>query len=189
MRQDPRDLIQRLLRDDPTGFDDIITWYSADVMRLCYALLWDREEARDVLQETLFRLIDTVKQKRLRSSNGSIKGFLLTTARNLCIDKLRRKVNFASIDDEEEAIQDILPHETNAPDRALDEQRFQTAFSSALARLTDAQRTVMVLHELNGESQAEIAANLHLSPDCVKTHLYRARRAMRILLQPFLSES
>ena len=185
MKDGPTGLIKRMLQGDPACFDDITAWYADDVLRLCYGLLWDRQEAEDTFQEVLLRLIQTVKKGRFRKSNGSIKGFLMQTARNLCIDQLRKRVDFRSIDDTE--IQRHSHMRTfHSPDRALDEDRFQTAFEESLAKLSDAQRTILVLSELNGESHQVIAAALNLSTDCVKTHLYRARKKMRILLEPYL---
>ncbi len=178
------DLTRRMLQGDRTSFDDIVSWYSADILRLCYALLWDRDEAEDVLQEAMLRLVRMVKERRFRGSNGSVKGFLMTAARNCCIDRLRRKREFCSIEEDEPFTHTQL-RETFTPDIAADESRFQCAFEEALSHLTDAQRTVLVLYELNGESQQAIAKSLNVSVDCVKTHLCRARRKLRVLLEPY----
>ncbi len=177
------DLIQRLLRGDRSGFEDIMAWYADDVLRLCYALLWNEEEAKDVFQEVLLRFTRMVRQNKLRESNGSVKGLLMMIARNICIDKLRKKVDFCSVDQD-----DSLSHEMmnlRTPDKIADEQRFKKAFQEALSQLSDAQRTILVLHELNDESHSDIAKSLKLTIDCVKMQLYRARKKLRIILEPY----
>ncbi|MFH1738743.1 MAG: RNA polymerase sigma factor [bacterium] len=184
MKAAPSDLTRRMLRGDRTSFDDVVSWYSGDILCLCYALLWDRDEAQDVLQEAMLRLVRMVKERRFRGSNGSVKGFLMTAARNCCIDRLRRKREFRSIDEDDPFTPPQL-RETFTPDIAADESRFQCAFEQALSHLTDAQRTVLVLHELNGESQQAIAKSLNISVDSVKIRLCRARRKLRILLEPY----
>ncbi len=185
MRSRHANLIQRLQDGDPSCFHDIIAWYADDVLRLCYELLWDAEEAKDVLQETLLRFVQTVQKGRLRSENGSIKGLLMTTARNLCINRLRRTVRFRPLG-ETDATLNVHLQDVRTPDCAAADFQFEEAFEVALSQLTDAQRIVLVLHKLNGESQRTIAGTLGCSVDCVKAHLARARKKMRVLLQPFL---
>ena len=73
MKRAPSDFIQRMRKGDRTSFDDVITWYADDVLRLSYLLLRDKEEAEDVLQETMLSLVRLVKEEKLHKSNGSIK--------------------------------------------------------------------------------------------------------------------
>ncbi|MFH1743822.1 MAG: RNA polymerase sigma factor [bacterium] len=180
----PSDLVLRMLRGDRTSFDDIVARYSGDVLRLCKLLLMDTEEAKDVFQEAMLRLVRLVKKNRFRSRNGSIKGFLMTTARNLCIDRLKQRADFRSID-EDDVFLDTALHDFRTPDRVTDETRFKFAFQNALVQLPDAQRTVLVLHEVSGESHKQIAARLNISGECVRSHLYLARRRLRLLLARF----
>jgi len=183
MEQPPARMTQRLLAGDPTSFDDIVAWYAGDVLRLACLLLKNPEEAKDVLQEALIRLARVVKAGQFRTSNGSIKGFLLTAARNLCLDRLRSRIRFQSLEDVPDWQPPLLERVT--PDRLMDETRFQEAFEQALNRLTDTQRTILVLRDLQGESYGEIAHSLNLTVNAVTTHLCRARRTLRRLLAPF----
>ncbi len=185
---DSPDLLRRILHSERSVFDEIVTAYADELLRSCTLLLRDREEARDVLQEAMLRLVRVVRAGKFRSSNGSIKGFLCTAARNLCIDRLRKRIDFRALDDDGVHAHPALS-DTDTPDRALDEARFTSAFDEALTRLTHAQRAVLVLHELHGEPQNDIATSLGLSIDCVRTHLYRARKRMRTLMARFIGES
>ncbi len=184
---DSGDLIQRMLRSERSSFEEIVKLYAEDVLRQCCLLLGDRDEAQDVLQEAMLRLVHLVKAGKFRTANGSIKGFLMTASRNLCLDRLKKRVDFRSLDEDWVLAQAELST-TLSPDRAMDAARFESAFDKALTELTAAQRAVLVMHELNGESQSEIAATLGLHVECVRTHLYRARRKMRLLLARFAGE-
>lgn len=183
MKHSGPDLIRRIQNGDPSGFDDVIAWYADDVLRLSVLILRDPDEAEDVLQESILKLVRLVREKKLRESNGSIKGFLVRCARNLCIDRLRKAKRLSSFD--EEAHADVHVQDRNTPDRAMESARLQTAFDEALAQLSDTQRTILVLRELNGESYDEIARALHVSVECVRKSLYRARRRLRTLLSHF----
>lgn len=184
MKNETSHLIERMLRGDRQSFEEIVTRYAEDVLRLAYVLLWDRDEAQDILQESLLRLVRVVRDGKFSRQNGSIKGFLITTARNLCIDRLRAKPNMLSfVEDESIEIQTIVLPES--PDTATDRLRFETAFQEALGLLTPSQRTVLVLYEVNGETYQSIAEVLNVSLDKVRVDLHRARRKMRLMLAAF----
>lgn len=185
MMRDQANLIQRMMEGDSSCFDDIIAWYAQDVLRLCVMLLGDRDEAKDILQEILLRLLRTAKTGKLRLHNGSIKGFLLTVARNLCVDKLKKRKNFYSLNDEQISERFFISPEST-PNEALDEIRFQNIFHRQLAQLSDIQRTIFVLRKLKGDSFKEIAATLCISVDSAKKHFYRALGILRILLKPYV---
>ncbi len=187
MKRASSDLIERVLAGDPASFQTILDWYSDDVLRLAYALLRDEEEAKDVLQEAMFSLVKVLERQRFRESDGSIKGFLLTSTRNLCLNRLRRRPEFRSVDESNSPVP-VRLQEQHTPDVAADENRLRSAFDNALAQLTELQRAALVLRELNGESHQEIAEALGTSPECIKALLYRARKKMRVLLKPYVRE-
>ena len=184
MNPTPSDLVTRMLHGDHTAFEDVITWYAEEVLRLSYWLLRDRQEAEDVLQESLLSLARLVKAGKLRKSNGSIKGFLLRCARNLCIDRLRKKPAFSSID-EEDAVSESQLQVNDLPSRAVETSRFYAELEKSLDKLSDRQRTIFILYELNGESYQEIAETLRVSIEYVRKNLYRARRKLETDLAPF----
>ena len=181
------DIVDRMLRGEASGFDDVVAWYSEDVLRLCYLMLRDREEALDAFQDVMFRFVERVRSGRFQSRDGSIKGFLLTCARNLCIDRLRGRKNFLSFVEDVPSGEPSLRN-TRTPDRVADEARLQAAFLDALSQLTDSQRTVLVLFDVKGDSYKEIAEALDISIGKVKTDLHRARRKLRRILEPFEDE-
>lgn len=183
----PKTLIDRMLDGDRTSFNDIVAWYAGDVLRLCIMLLRRREDAEDVLQESMLRLVKQVKAGRFRKQNGSIKGFLLQTARNLCIDKLRKKSGFLTSTDDY-IIEKISVHESDTPAQATDAKRLEDEFQKALGQLNDSQRTVFVLHELNGEPYKQIAQSLDISVEAVRKHMFRARKILIQQLASFAGE-
>jgi RNA polymerase sigma-70 factor, ECF subfamily len=184
MNHSSNDLLPRMMAGDPSSFRDAIAWYADDVLRLSFFLLRDRCEAEDVLQETMLRLTRQAKRGELRAQNGSLKGFLLRCARNLCIDRLRKTNRLRFVDDEESGISE-LADVRDTPDRVMEQTRLQNAFEEALEQLSDAHRVSFVLFELHGESYKEIAETLGVSIEAVKKNLFRARRKLRLLLAPY----
>ena len=99
-----------------------------------------------------------------------------TTARNLCIDRLRvasRRQNVA-VDEERDA--DIQ--------RPTDEvycmrEQFDIVNSIIETRLTPMQQQVLKLREFEGRSMDEIAAMLNMDETAVRMNLSRARKRIR----------
>ncbi len=181
-------LIERLRNADRTAFDDIVAWYADDVIRLAVILLGDEDEARDALQETMLRLVRMVKNNQIRSGNGSIKGFLLTTARNLCLNRLKQKKRFIQTEETEwELFEPMRDH--NTPGKAARESDFLTAFQEALTHLPPVQRVALAMREIEGESYQSIAQTLDMSVDSVKKQVYRGLKKLRHLLKPYAGQS
>ena len=123
-------------------------------------------------------MIRSIQEGKFHAENGSIKGYLLAIARNLCLDRLKQKPRFYSMDaDPDGVIEQVADART--PDRYTDENRFQAAFEQALTRLSDLQRTILVLHELDGMPHTTIAKMLNVSVNAVTANLCRARRITR----------
>ena len=78
--------------------------------------------------------------------------------------------------------------ETRTPDRVAEESQFESAFYQAVSTLSDRERVILVLHDVNGESSRDIADSLGLTVNCVKVHLHNARKKMRVRLAAFVEE-
>jgi len=56
--------------------------------------------------------------------------------------------------------------ETRTPDRVAEESQFESAFYQAVSTLSDRERVILVLHDVNGESSRDIADSLGLTVNC-----------------------
>lgn len=184
MNRPDREFYSRLIRGHPSAFEDVLNWYAEDVLRLAAFLLNDRDEARDVLQETMLNFVETVKKKQVYMNNGSIKPLIVTIARNLCINRLKKIKRFVEWP-EDSFEQDFTMADPQTPLLSAGENEFETAFQEALKHLSPLQRTVLVLHELQNDSFHEIARSLGISYESVKKNFYRGLRKIRVLLEPF----
>lgn len=174
-------------REEHPPFEKIVADYVHDVFRLCVLLLRNEEDARDVLQESLIRLARSMQKGQFRIQNGSIKGYLLKTARNLCIDHLRSHIRYCSLEDDEHRLPLSLWVE-ETPARVSQDRQFFLMFNRALQQLNDVQRTILVLHDVQEESYEEIARELNLTVNNVRTHLWRAREKMRRMIAPYIQQ-
>ena len=185
MNEQHQELINRMMAGDRDCFHEIVQLYSEDVMRLSYSLLWNEEEAKDVLQETMLKLVTCLKNGKLRTNNGSIKGFLMTTSRNMCIDRLRRKNDFIHEINSDNV---TSPTNSNIPEQIIliNEDQIKTQFQKSLKNLSPLQRTVLVMHDVHDEKLKQISHELNITENSAKVHLHHARKKMRQYLAPFM---
>ena len=146
------------------------------LFRLAVRLSSDREEARDLVQETFLRAARSPRSVPDGDSPG--EAWLVRTLVNLCRDRYRRvAVRLRG--------REVLKR---AAERSVDPEEAEVARAtvrSALARLSPRRRAVVVLHELEGRSSREIARLLGVSEVTVRWHLLVARRELaRVLLEP-----
>jgi RNA polymerase sigma-70 factor (ECF subfamily) len=124
------------------------------------------EDAQDVVQSSFEKLWNT----RNKVDSSKAKSYLFTIAYNQMIDHLRKvkKMHY----------QEEIPEQAGGATRQ--KQRFvKEALDIALQRLTETQRSLVMLKDYEGYSYAEIGEIMGLSESQVKVYLHRARVALR----------
>src|SRR5262245_58773850 len=141
------------------------------------SILRDTEEARDVAQECLIRLWK--HRERVEAGSGC-KNWLLRSAHNLCIDRLRRKSSHPETPHEDNPIEprDAKP----GPERLAQSMQVGGRLERALMELDHRDRAIVLLREVEGLSYEEIAKTLGLKLGTLKATLHRSREKLRISL-------
>ena len=153
-----------------TGSREAFTWlvrrYERDLMHLAYRLTGDNDAARDLVQETFWRLWQ--HRSRIRPE-GSLRGWLVTVMVRLSVDCWRKEHR------------EIPLQELSVFPRVLDPR--VRRLERCLSRLSRQQRAVVVMFYTEGFRLREIAQMLGVTEGTVKTHLHRAREALRRCLE------
>jgi RNA polymerase sigma-70 factor (ECF subfamily) len=139
---------------------------------LAYAtrLTGDRAAAEDVVQETLVRAWR--HPDALVNGKGSVRGWLLTVARNIVTDRVRAK---AARPQEVAESPTTPPIERDHADQVVD----SVVVLEALDRLSSDHRDVLMEIYFRGRSVTEAAQALGVPPGTVKSRSYYALRALR----------
>jgi len=141
-----------------------------ELFRFARRLCRDREEAIDLVQETLLRVL---RSGTCFHSREHARAWHYRTLTNLARDR-RRRLAVREREMEEIAGPASSPGENAALARL--------AVQEALARLDPRRRAVLVLHEIEGRSVREIGHLLGLAPVTVRWHLMMARRKLAEIL-------
>ena len=142
-------------------YNDCVTHHADNVYRFIIKNLRHTEDARDVVQtafEKLWRNRDEVE-------NEKCKSYLFTIAYNTMIDHLR-KVKRITL--KEEFKDDV--HTTYRPPHNA-----KAVLAEALNRLSETQRSLVMLKDYEGYSYEEIGQITGLNSSQVKVYLHRAR--------------
>jgi len=159
------ELVRRARRGDPGAFEPLARRHMRAAYAVALAVLGRPADAEDVAQEAFVVAIERLDRCR---DPDRFSGWLLEIVRTRALNALTRR-NRGAVAAVEELAHPGLPGDSALQRRLLD----------ALATLTVAQREVVLLHDLEGWTHAEIAEALELSEVNCRQHLFTARRALR----------
>ena len=163
-------LLERCRRGDDLAWEALVRTYQASVYAVTRHYLRDPEEARDTAQEVFVRLYE-----RLGSFAGgdTFKAWLLRAARNASIDRLRRlKARPPATDVPAE---DAALASDDDPERDAQDEARSRLVRRAVSLLSDKNREVLLLKEIQGLKVEEVAEILGLPVGTVKSRSSRAR--------------
>lgn len=146
---------------------------------LAYAtrLTGDRAAAEDVVQETLVRAWKHAENLD-DDAKGSVRGWLLTVARNIITDRARARAARPP---------EVAEPEEGVPTPAVERDHAQSVVDSmavlgAMDGLSTEHREVLVEIYYRGRTVAEAARSLGVAPGTVKSRSYYALRALRAVM-------
>ena len=174
----PASLLARARNGQAEALEQLYRWFERPVFTLALRICGDREEAREVLQDTMLKLIRQVGD--FRGDGGSpFWGWLRQIAVNEALMRLRRArsgmVELGDDSDGHALGEDLSPLPPAAADAAV--------LQRALAALPHATRSVLWLYHAEGYTHEEIAALMQRTPSFSKSQLARGLRRLRTMLQ------
>jgi RNA polymerase sigma-70 factor (ECF subfamily) len=173
---------------NPQAFAPLYEANADLIWRFTLARLGDPERAADATSLTFQRALTGLASFHpQRTAQGTtFRAWLLTIARNVVIDEVRRQRPTTSLDGDDGV--DWIPSKLASPEdeaMASDERRRVLA---ALDRLSDTPRQIVELR-LWGFSVADVSDALGMSESAVKTAHHRAYRRLRDLLTEPIEEN
>ena len=161
---------------DLRAYERLYVMHGARMKNLARNVLGNPIDAEDAVQETFLKVQRSIAGFRGQSS------FVTWTYRiliNTCYDARRSRLRKREVanDDSEEAPRP----EPRAPGA---HPSLRMALERALAKLTEHQRNVFLLYEVEGFRHAEIAGMLEMSETASKNTLFQAKKNLRQMLEP-----
>lgn len=183
---DDPSLLQQCALGNAAAFEEVVRRHQAAVFRFVETLGVAGADAEDVLQETFIAAWRGAEGFR---GAGSVRSWLFSIARNAARHHRRRKVDepreMLSLDEL------ALRAGWNEPETAPlvdDDEDAHDRIERAIALLSDDERAVLLLRDIEGLSGEETAATLELSVAGMKSRLHRARLHLAAILKETSNE-
>lgn len=170
-------LLERVAAGDAAARRWFFDEHAPRVWRLLYRITGEYDEAHDLTQETLLhglRKLGTFERR------GSVHGWLACIALNLARSEMRRRKR------REDTLRVVhMPaHDTPAADPLL-----QARVHAAVDELNEDERTVLLMHDLEGYTHEEIGVALGIATGSSRARLSRARARLRDRLHDIHTEN
>jgi RNA polymerase sigma-70 factor, ECF subfamily len=186
-------LVEALRRREPTGAERLVTTYGDRAYRVAISMTGNARDAEEVVQDALLSVIRKIDTFRGESAFGS---WLYRIVANAAYEKRRgprgRRMEIP--------LDEVLPafHEDGrhaAPlvdwsasvDDPVRQADMRLAVASAIEELPATYRRAVVLHDVEGLSNVEVAESLSISVANAKSRVHRARLSIRKRLAEYMS--
>ena len=147
------------------------------LFRLALRITLNREEAEDIVQDTLMKLWN---QRDEWSAIQNMETYSMTICRNLSLDAIEKKERLnISLD---ETVHD-RPDTSRTQDEELMKQQQLNTVMRIIGQLPEKQRTIMQLRDIEGKSYQEIAETLGRHVKSIDNALQRVKRKLEKYLE------
>lgn len=187
----PDSLLARLRGGERAAFEQVYRWFERPVFTLALRVCGEREQAADVLQDTMLKVFHRIGDFRgARHEGGDASpfwGWLRQIAVNEALMSLRRSKRHDDAlplpdnhDDVGDAATELIDDHTPPPPAAAD----AAALQRALDGLPAITRSVLWLYHAEGYTHDEIGSLMARTPSFSKSQLSRGMKRLRELLEP-----
>jgi RNA polymerase sigma-70 factor (ECF subfamily) len=168
-------LVARVRRGDAAAFEALVRRHFRAAYLVALARVGERADAEDVCQEAWLRAWERIHECR---DPTRFVGWLLTIVRNAG----HNRREYLAVRGAEPLDHPLLPASASRTDDATAQAELRATLTAALALLAPGQREVVLLHDLEGWSHAEIAGRLEMSEVMSRRQLSDARKRLRHVL-------
>jgi RNA polymerase sigma-70 factor (ECF subfamily) len=172
-------LVRRALAGSQEAFADIVERYRRPLFSLIVRMVKDPALAEDLAQESFVKAFHALQSF---DPDRKLSSWLFTIAHNATIDHLRRKrpdtVPLATSEEGPNLVDRLAAPDGESPEEHALRRDLARAFEEELRRLRPEYAEVLVLRFQEGLSYEEIAEVAGVPIGTVKTHIFRARRAL-----------
>jgi RNA polymerase sigma-70 factor (ECF subfamily) len=166
------ELIKECLDGKQEAFTTLVTRYKRFVYSIVYKYFKDMDDVNDISQEAFLKIY-----KSLDRYNPEYKfsTWIAKITVNVCLDLLRKnKMYFVPMEEVETVLKD-----NNTPEAAYIEKERTLQVQSAINKLPEKYRAVVLLYHEDGASYKEISEMLNQPLSIIKNRLHRARLMLR----------
>lgn len=165
-------LIQRAIDGDERAMRQLWSQHAPHIDAVVRRLVGNADDAVDIAQEVWIQIFRALPTYRGDSQFGT---WAHRIAVNRTLNALRRTRRLAKIETD-------IDEDTASVEHGSERALLASSIEDAAARLSPGARTVFLMHDVEGFTHEEIAAELGITPGGSKSQLFKARAKLRKLL-------
>jgi RNA polymerase sigma-70 factor, ECF subfamily len=165
------ELVRGARSGDSPSFAELVRRYSRPAYSVALSVTGRHEDAEDVAQEAFLVALERLEECR---DPDRFLGWFLAIVRNRSRNLIRREGVRRS-----EPLYLGLPTREPGPEAVTERSTLRSRLEEAMAVLSEIQREVLLLHDLEGWKHREIAERLAVPAGTIRSHLHHARKRMR----------
>ena len=181
---DDKELVRLSKDQDMLAYEELVARHRDKIYARAFSMMRNEEEALDISQEAWVK-----GWRRLIQFHGqaSFATWMTRITINLCLDLLRKKKrqraeSIEKLDEDLGGVERQMDVIEINPTAGLERAELRARIDKALEQLSEAHRTVIVMHEFQELEYKEIAKRMECSIGTVMSRLFYARRRMASLL-------
>ncbi len=183
-------LVQQVMSGDQVALAQVLEIHQQRLYNIVLRMVGDRDDAADITQETMLKIVQHIGDFK---GHSQLSTWMIRIAMNLSVSFLRKQARqrtssldqppagWPEPDDGRPGTLGAVLVDTREPqpDQRVQKQEAIGQVLSALARLDESNRAVLVLRDIDGMDYQQIATVLAAPVGTVKSRLFRARLALR----------
>ncbi|HHW56944.1 MAG TPA: sigma-70 family RNA polymerase sigma factor [Clostridia bacterium] len=170
-----KELLEKARTGDIESFEILVKGHEKYIYNVILKIVFDKEEALDLTQETLLKAYLSIKNFK---GESSFKTWLYRIAVNTTMDYMRKKsIEKSNIVEGEEGEFEIRDFHT--PEEIIDKKLTVEVVREEINKLPMDYKVILVLRDIEGLDYGEISKILGLNVGTVKSRLWRARNLLK----------
>jgi RNA polymerase sigma-70 factor (ECF subfamily) len=166
-------ILQGCVQHEPAAQKALYERFSAKMMAICYRYAGNKQDAEDMLQESMVRIFAHIHQFQQK---GSFEGWIRRVIVHTCINYLKRQKKFHDCMDLTHA-EHYVTRENHIPSIIQAKE-----ITECIRSLPVGYRTILNLYALEGYSHREIAGMLEIQESTSRSQYNRAKNLLKQLL-------
>ena len=174
MRTD-KHLVNDIAAGDRTAMRELYDRYSGYAMAVCQRYIPNRDEVKDVMQESFVKIFSSLGKYEYRGE-GSLKSWISRIVANEALDFLRRKGRFSFVD--------VIPDMPDEPEPDI-EDIGDDVLTEMIGMLPDGYRMVLNMYVFEQMSHKEIAEKLGIKAGTSASQFFHARKMLAKMINEY----
>lgn len=168
------ELVRRTRAGEERAFGTLVRRYRRAAYSVALSVTGRHEDAEDAAQESFLAALERLDGCR---NPDRFSAWFLTIVKNRSLNLVRKERLRQG-----EPIPFGVASREPGPARSMERSELRERLDRAMGKLTQIQREVLLLHDMEGWKHREIAGKLDMPAGTVRSHLHYARKQLRILL-------